>query len=560
MKKISITTFLVFLLFTLSQAQNQIILQPNSVDGIDATVTSYFPDKNFGTENIGQIYCWSMNGSNVTTRFYLNFDLSAIPSNAIINKAWLSLFESHELSVTEGHSNISGSNRSFIRKVTSPWSEQTLTWNNQPSYTETNQVEIPESDSAKQNYLDLNITQLIEKDNTSSFGLVIMLENEQKYRSMLFASSDNESSAKRPKLLISYTLPDTDTCRITVYDTIRTEIFDTIHIEQSDSIFQKNIVLQPNSAEGIDATVTSFLPNKNFGTENIGQIYCWSMDGSIVTTRFYLNFDLSAIPSYAKISKAKLSLFESHELSVTEGHSNLSGSNRSFIRKVTSPWSEQTITWNNQPSYTETNQIEIPESDSANQNYLDLDITQLIEKDNASDYGMVIMLENEETYRSMLFASSDNENLAKRPKLSISYTLPKTDTCRITVYDTIRTEIFDTIRFEVHDTLYEKVAVSDTLVIDAWFTGNDQIKALSTIKVYPNPTKKDLIITIADYKKLIGYSIKIVDVNGKYIYATYIDKNDFLINLDLIANRGLYLLQIVDDKLNIVETKKIILD
>ena len=323
---------------------------------------------------------------------------------------------------------------------------------------------------------------------------------------------------------------------------------------------QNQIILQPDSVEGIDATVTTYLPNQNFGTQNIVQSFCWTIGGEKVTNRIYLNFDLSAIPSNSTINKATLSLFESHELSVTEGHSNLSGSNRSFIRKVTSPWSEQTITWNNQPSYTEYNQVEIPESDSANQNYLDLDITQLIEKDNSFDFGLVIMLENEEAYRSMLFASSDHENLAKRPKLSISYTLPNIDTCRITVYDTIRTEIFDTIRIEVQDTLFEKVAVSDTLVIDAWFTGNEQIKALSTIKVFPNPTKKDLTVTIDDYKKMVGYSLKIVDVNGKYVYATYIDKNAFLINFDLLANRGLYLLQILDDKLNIVETKKIILE
>lgn len=331
-------------------------------------------------------------------------------------------------------------------------------------------------------------------------------------------------------------------------------VYDTIHVDQ----FQQNVTLQPNSTEGIDVTVTSYYPNKNYDT--FGEIFCWTIDGENVTNRFYLDFDLSSIPKDAKINNAQLSLYDFGENTLCGGHSKLSGSNRCYIRKVTTPWSEQTITWNNQPSYTEYNQVEIPESNSLHQNYLDLDVSQLIKNDSTTDFGMVVMLENEEPYRAMMFATSDHEDSARRPKLVVSYTLPKIDTCRITVFDTIRTEVFDTIRFEVRDTLYEKVAVTDTLVIDAWFSGNEQIKALSTIKVFPNPTKKDLTVTIADFKKLIGYSIKIVDVNGKYIYATYIDKNDFLINLDLIANRGLYLLQIVDDKLNIVETKKIILE
>ena len=130
------------------------------------------------------------------------------------------------------------------------------------------------------------------------------------------------------------------------------------------------------------------------------------------------------------------------------------------------------------------------------------------------------------------------------------FTLCNIETNRVTVYDTIRVEVYDTV----------KLSVIDTLVIDANFKGDGPNNSHSTIKVYPNPTKRYLYITIDNFESLIGYSLKVIDVNGRYVYATYIDKENYSIDFDKFAKEGVFFLQIIDDKLNIIENKKILLE
>ena len=79
---------------------------------------------------------------------------------------------------------------------------------------------------------------------------------------------------------------------------------------------------------------------------------------------------------------------------------------------------------NNQPAVTETNKVAIPASTSQwGYEVQDIDVTNMV-KDmvtNATNNGFCIMLQNEVFYRSVTFASSDNADAAKRPKLVITY-------------------------------------------------------------------------------------------------------------------------------------------
>ena len=161
----------------------------------------------------------------------------------------------------------------------------------------------------------------------------------------------------------------------------------------------------------------------------------WTFDGNGCATgqmRSFFKFPgLSAIPQNATIISAKLSLYgvsSSNPISVGNSYYpgsgyNTYGTNECWIKRVTSNWSETTMTWNTQPAVTETNRVALSASTSQwNYNVIDIDVTEMVKSMiSGTNYGFCLMLQNETYYRSMTFGSPNNTNAAKRPKLVIEY-------------------------------------------------------------------------------------------------------------------------------------------
>jgi hypothetical protein len=102
------------------------------------------------------------------------------------------------------------SNASYLRRVTSNWSVNTATWNAQPTATTTNQVLLADSLTHDQDYLDIDIAQLISDmraDTTHANGLMVILQDEVAYARLMFASTDHADSTKRPTLILQYYIP-----------------------------------------------------------------------------------------------------------------------------------------------------------------------------------------------------------------------------------------------------------------------------------------------------------------------------------------------------------------
>jgi hypothetical protein len=149
---------------------------------------------------------WTFSGAESNLRALIEFDLDTIPANSTILNAKLSLYF-NPVSANEGHSSMSGSNGCVLRRITQPWDENTVTWENQPTTTDTNEVSIPQSITFYQNYPDIDVTKLvidILKYPSRGFGFMLKLRTENKYRSMLFASSDHPDTTLHPKLVIVY--------------------------------------------------------------------------------------------------------------------------------------------------------------------------------------------------------------------------------------------------------------------------------------------------------------------------------------------------------------------
>lgn len=223
MKK-NVTLPLVLFSFLLSKdgfSQNnnkELIFQPGAKKGKDARiqVVQGLPDianKNFG--HVDQLIAeswtfYGMGGSTGQLKALLDFtDLHNIPQGTKVNYAYLSLY-GVPTSDANDRGNLGG-NTCYLQRVISSWEELTVTWNNQPRVTPVNQVIIPASNDQAWNYhvIDLNVTKLVQDiidlPPAKRFGFSISLQQNDYYRSMLFASSDHADAGRHPKLRISIT-------------------------------------------------------------------------------------------------------------------------------------------------------------------------------------------------------------------------------------------------------------------------------------------------------------------------------------------------------------------
>jgi len=190
--------------------------------------------------------------------------------------------------------------------------------------------------------------------------------------------------------------------------------------------FKKTLTLQPGT-EGKDAAVGSCIPcsynDNNYGSGIEFTAFAGTNGGNPSNIRSLIQFDLSEIPSNATITEAKLSLF--HFTSVNGNHS---GANNAKLLKVTAAWEENTVTWDTQPTTTLEGAVSLEESLFATQDYLDIDVTDLIQdmvSDSESNYGFMLKLDTESPYRSMIFATSDNTEESIRPLLVVKYKYEK---------------------------------------------------------------------------------------------------------------------------------------
>ncbi len=400
-----VTIVLVFLVAK-NFSQTTLILQPDAESGKDALLhgLSSQANTNYGDNSQFVASAWTFGSKFGIVRSVIDFDISTIPENVIINSAYLSLYAWNSDNGMGPHSGLSGSNACWLQRITSEWDEETITWNTQPSTTTVNQVFLYGTSNPSQDYIDIEVTNLIKdmiSDPQNSYGFLLKLQNEEYYRRMNFCTSDHEDLLKHPKLVITYSeIVPSDTC----------------------------INLQPDAESGKDALLhgLSSQANTNYGDNSQFVASAWTFGSKFGIIRSVIDFDISTIPENVIINSAYLSLYAWNSDNGMGPHSGLSGSNACWLQRITSEWDEETITWNTQPSTTTVNQVFLYGTSNPSQDYIDIEVTNLI-KDMISDpqnsYGFLLKLQNEEYYRRMNFCTSDHEDLLKHPKLEICYSV-----------------------------------------------------------------------------------------------------------------------------------------
>jgi len=209
MKKILYTSILIMAFLAAANAQSTLTLYPDK-DALlcySASPGSSTPNNNYGAYANIRAWEWTVSGYTHKIKSLIGIDLSQLPDGATITNAKLYLYGggSHDTNITRGSSTYK-SNASYMRRVTSSWSESTVTWNTAPSVVTTNQATLTNSTTVDEDY-EVDVTNLIkdiQANPTTSHGLMLCLVTESRYTEMHLCSSDHADSDLHPKLEITY--------------------------------------------------------------------------------------------------------------------------------------------------------------------------------------------------------------------------------------------------------------------------------------------------------------------------------------------------------------------
>lgn len=165
---------------------------------------------------------WTRGGAGVpgfgNRRMFFNIDLTHIPTDAIIDSAFINLYAVDNTSAPgtvfgsapdiNSYSSC-GENSFFIKKNTSSWERSTTNWNTMPSYTDENMISIADHGTGFPSLNNLDITTFVKDwvaHPEQNFGVVFMLQNEtgSSYRRILFGANGIPTASLRPLVKVYY--------------------------------------------------------------------------------------------------------------------------------------------------------------------------------------------------------------------------------------------------------------------------------------------------------------------------------------------------------------------
>lgn len=354
----------------------------------DANVTSHAPNATHGNWEalFGAMDNFSAND---TVRSVIKFDLSSIPSNAVILSASLRLY-GYEHYRTAGVSNDCD-----LLVNTQSWTEYGVTWNNAPSYTYTNAVSLsgsPVGTTYSDYTLDVtNAVKYWQNGSVTNNGWTLKLHSESPTtdRYLSFKSKEYEPA----KLKIEYKIP---TCTL----------------------------IYPDK----DAYVHEFHSNTNYGNHSDLLASLWTFGGNWGARRFYIEGDFSGIPTNAVVVSSELRLTGINSSS-NGPNACLTGDNDGWLQLATSSWTELGIVWDNQPNLSTTGQIYLPKHCTMQNRTVDITTwTQNWVTNPSSNHGFAARMnkENDQKYRRLTYASSDHDSSNYHPEIEVCYYIPGT--------------------------------------------------------------------------------------------------------------------------------------
>lgn len=437
------------------------------IDGKDASL-GYHDGYNTSSSNYGndvylKAFCMpgAQGGVNIN-RGLLEFDLSQIPENVQIISATIELFGAGFINQNaQGHY---GQNQLIISKLNNTWIENNVTWNNAPAVSQSEIINLPASTSFNQDY-QIDVSNWVE-DNLSnqvkkvSLQIALQSENPNESAGVFFFSSDYSLQNKRPKITVVYKINNVNENQVCFKNEGENDL---------------DVSLGYHDGFGTSST--------NYSNDIYLKAFCLDgAQGGVNTNRGLLYFDLSSIPSNSIVTSATLNLKSTGYINdLLPGHF---GQNTAYLRKVTEPWNLNTVTWDNQPQTTTSQQVLLTQSTSSNQNYL-LNVLPLVEdmiEFPSTNYGFKLQLQTESPSAALTFHSSNSTDPNLRPELCVEY------------------------------------RINDLSVISI-------LKEKLELKIYPNPTHGKINIEMFSENNSIT-NFQVIDIYGKTIQQNELKLGD----------------------------------
>jgi hypothetical protein len=177
-----------------------VTLQPDAVAGKDSYTYEAMPDTN--EDGAGGIYA-DASGAGMQTKAYIQFDLTALPSTAVITSAWLELYYDYTSAAVPASIG--------AYRVIGTWTESGLsgiTWNNQPAIAASAENVVAVPAAATNTFQFWNIGSLVQSwvdGSVANRGVALAdTDTSTPEAHKGFSSSDNPTVAQHPKLEISY--------------------------------------------------------------------------------------------------------------------------------------------------------------------------------------------------------------------------------------------------------------------------------------------------------------------------------------------------------------------
>ncbi|MBL7147321.1 MAG: DNRLRE domain-containing protein [Nanoarchaeota archaeon] len=198
---------IVYLTPEISGQDTTIIIQPGFSNGKDSKVeigyisgSYYYGDINYGSESL-DVYSYHSGSNYGMTRSYIQFPLSSIPNGVDIESATLSTYGYRSWQYPSSTLPIK------VCRVTSSWNENTITWNNQPSFN-TFSYDVTNIYSTTPTWNEWDVTDLVEDwgGSYSNYGLVLLIQAENAITTDTYNfKSSEDNSNNKPKLSVTYT-------------------------------------------------------------------------------------------------------------------------------------------------------------------------------------------------------------------------------------------------------------------------------------------------------------------------------------------------------------------
>jgi hypothetical protein len=174
----------------------------------------------------------------------------------------------------------------------------------------------------------------------------------------------------------------------------------------------------------------------NYGKDQQLPANNWTFSGNHGAIMSYLQFDLTKLPSNAKIKKVVLKLSAWNSQEGFGPHSALTQPNDFSFYRVTAPWSEETLNWVNKPLYSSQNAKSEVGTSEGDKDYKTIDITTLVNDIiQTNNYGLLLKLNTDEHYSKMNFCSSNHIDTTKQPKVLVYFEKATFNTIELTPFE-----------------------------------------------------------------------------------------------------------------------------